>query len=494
VLRYAIGFDPVSLSPLLATSMWELDTERLIFDPLVTPDDTGKLVPILATRVPTVQNGDVSRDGRTITYHLRRGVRWQDGAPFTSADVKFTAQAIVNPKNIVTLREGFDQIAAIDTPDPSTVVFHFKRTYPPAVATIFSDGAWAYGILPKHLLAGLDSLNRAAFFTAHPVGTGPFALASWKRGDRIELVRNPDYFLGRPKLHRITIFLVPDASTRLLMFQSHQIDWYPLIPPQLISVAARTAGSRTVLVNQNRFVSLTFNTRRAPFDNRTFRRAIASALDRPRLANVLTYGTAIPAVADIAPVVWAYPKGLRALRHDPAAARTAFQKTPWHVRPIQLLFPNTAEFSSLALEVQAQLHAAGLSVALRPYPRALYFGPSAAGGLLQRGDFDIALVTWASGADPDDSFFYLCSLAPPQGQNYGSYCSSAMDSAQHVALGTVDLDVRRRAYQRIERLAVEDVPQVFIWWPREPHVLGANFKDFRPNLVVDTWNAQEWDS
>ena len=152
-LRVALWAEPTSLNPLLATNTAENFVASLAFDLLVTIDDKGNEVPDLAAVVPTPQNGGISKDGRTITYHLRRNVKWQDGAPFTSADVKFSWQAVMNPNNNVVERRGYDQVKSVDTPDPYTVVFHLKAPFAPFVDTVFGESDDPFRVVPKHILA-----------------------------------------------------------------------------------------------------------------------------------------------------------------------------------------------------------------------------------------------------------------------------------------------------------------------------------------------------
>ncbi len=138
VVRMAVSTSPNTLDPLLTTQQIESALTALVFDPLVATGPDGNDVPVLASRVPTLENGDIARDGRTITYHLRHGVKWHDGAPFTSRDVRFTWQAIMNPNTAITTRHGYDLIEHVDIPDPYTAVFRLKEPFAPAVHTFFS--------------------------------------------------------------------------------------------------------------------------------------------------------------------------------------------------------------------------------------------------------------------------------------------------------------------------------------------------------------------
>ncbi|HLN47375.1 MAG TPA: ABC transporter substrate-binding protein, partial [Magnetospirillaceae bacterium] len=140
-LTFNVSEDPHSLNPILARSDDERQLAHLSFDMLLDVDTRGSATPALALVVPTVANGGVSADGRRITYHLRRDVRWQDGAPFTSRDVRFTWRAIMDPRNAVASTRGYDLIESIDTPDPYTAVVHLKQAWAPAVLTLFTYGA-----------------------------------------------------------------------------------------------------------------------------------------------------------------------------------------------------------------------------------------------------------------------------------------------------------------------------------------------------------------
>ena len=151
-LRVGIGNVPRTLNPLLATQVVENSLDSLFADKLISMDSRENLVPILAQAVPSQANGDISADGLTIRYRLRHNVTWHDGVPFTSKDVRFSFDAIMNPDNDIISRNGYDDVASVQTPDDYTVIFHLKRPYGPFVATIFSESDSPYEIVPEHIL------------------------------------------------------------------------------------------------------------------------------------------------------------------------------------------------------------------------------------------------------------------------------------------------------------------------------------------------------
>ena len=139
-----------------------------------------------------------ARDGRTVTYHLRRGLRWHDGAPFDARDVVFSFRAAMSPNNAVPDRTGFDHVADVRALDPYTVRVRLTRAFSPFVASCFTMGANdPYPVLPAHLLAGKHDLNRDPYNGA-PVGLGPYRFVSWQRGTRIAVEADPHYWRGAP--------------------------------------------------------------------------------------------------------------------------------------------------------------------------------------------------------------------------------------------------------------------------------------------------------
>ncbi|HTV92866.1 MAG TPA: ABC transporter substrate-binding protein, partial [Verrucomicrobiae bacterium] len=174
VLRIGDVEEPDNLNLMFGHTLATAEMDPLLFSFILRTDADGNLIPDLATRVPTQQNGDISRDGKTITIHLRHGVKWSDGAPLTSADWLFTYHAVLNPRNNIKTDYGWDQVASASAPDPYTIVIRLKRPTVEAIEILSMDGD-AYPPLPAHLLAKLPDLNQAAFNSA-PISSGPFIL------------------------------------------------------------------------------------------------------------------------------------------------------------------------------------------------------------------------------------------------------------------------------------------------------------------------------
>ncbi|HUN29139.1 MAG TPA: ABC transporter substrate-binding protein, partial [Alphaproteobacteria bacterium] len=217
-VRFDLAADPLTLDPLFMhpdASSAEGQVARLAYEPFIDLDARGRPVPVLLARIPSLENGGISPDGRTIVYHLRPNVRWSDGVPLTSADVLYTLHAIMDPRNPVRSHEGYDLIERASAPNPSTVVLRLRRAWAPAVLTYFCYGINSQVVLPAHV-----PLARLPY-----VSDGPYVFVSWKRGESLIYRANPRYWRGKPAVDRLDIGIVSDPSTNLVMLQSGALDW-----------------------------------------------------------------------------------------------------------------------------------------------------------------------------------------------------------------------------------------------------------------------------
>jgi peptide/nickel transport system substrate-binding protein len=504
LLNVAMTGAPETLNPILSTSQFEIQAEMLALDPLVATDPEGRDVPILAATVPTLENGGISPDGLTITYHLRHGVVWQDGASFGSRDVRFTWRAIMNPDTAVSTRHGYDDIASVDTPDTYTAVFHLKRRFAPAVHTFFAHSDSPIAILPAHILERYRNLNDVPF-NSRPIGTGPYQIVRWQRGDRIEYVANDRYFLGKPGLRRIVVHLIPDENTVIEQMRTHEIDWFvqasPRVYPQLRSIP----GIDVRLVSFNGVDSLIFNTKREPFADPRLRRAVGLAIDKSALVRKVTYDTTLAATEDLPSFMWAFNPRAGTTRRDVSAARAMLESAGWYAGTDGIRIKGGRRLTlgiafrtdsltdrNRGVVIASMLREAGIEVDLKGYTTTLLYAPAGENGILASGNYDAGLETWYAGVDPDDSSQLLCDQVAPRGYNWSRYCNSDLDAAEHLALASYDRATRKRAYARVQAILAANAPYVYLWWPRQIEAVSDRLQNFRPNGIVEDWNAYAW--
>ncbi len=505
LLRIGSILDPDTLSPLLGTFQIDVDLSMFWAGYLFNYSDENRLVPELATLVPSLTNHGISKDGLTITYHLRKGVRWHDGAPFDAADVVFTWHAVMNPNNNVQTRTGYDDIVTIDTPDPYTAVVHLRRPFAPFVNSFFTMGSTPYPIYPKHLLAQYHDLNRIAY-NSKPVGTGPFVVQEWHRGQTLRMVANPHYWRGAPKLKVVEYHIIPDENTLTTSMRAHEIDlWYNASAPNY-PTASKIAGAHALLTPFTQYSQLGFNVSRPVLRDPNVRRALAYATDRKSLIEKVAFNVHVLGEGDQPAFLWAHDPQLEPIPFDPDHARKILDDAGWRAgsngirvkdgQPLRLEFATTsgsALGNRAAVFLQANWHDVGVDLVIKPYAPALMFANYSAGGILQAGKFDVEFSSWVNGVDPDDSTVVMCDQIPPHGQNIFRFCNHELDDQERTALTYYDLQTRQRAYARVQAILVDRLPWITMWFQRRLDVVSDDLRGYNPaHAVTPFWNTWEY--
>jgi peptide/nickel transport system substrate-binding protein len=505
ILRVALPQDVKSLNSLLGSSTAEGFVERLMFEPLISADEHGVPVPILVRVIPTIDNGGISTDGLTIVYHLRRDIRWSDGVALTSKDVRWSWQAIMNPTNNVVARHGYDVVRSIDTPDDATIIVHLKERFAPFVNTFFAESDQPFNIMPAHVLSKYPDVNQISFNTAPTVSDGPFRFVEWVHGDHITLAANDKFFLGRPKLRQIRINVVPDEHTTVQLLRTHEIDYMFQASINTYKELKTVPGVKIVWNNMNGYQGIEINLSRPVLRDRRVRLAIASAIDKAELVRTLTDGMVKVATEDLPDWMWAFNPNARPLSFDPERARKLLREAGYTAGP-DGMFARNGERLRLVLVtdvadathrkicelVQAMLKTVGIDASIKFYPADLLYAPAGMGGILHRGMFDLMMLPWYAGIDPDNSSQFMCRNMPPNGYNDTHYCTPEMDRLQANALSAYDVATRRRSYFGIESLLARDNPVIILWWQRQQEPISVEFKGFAPNPTVESWNAWQW--
>lgn len=493
-LRIAVPTHAKTLNPILASNTIDVFIMRLMFEPLVSADPRGEPVPMLASQVPSRQNGGVSADGLTITYHLRRNAHWTDGQPVTSRDVRFSWQAIMNPSNNAVSRHGYDDVTRVDTPDDHTVVVRLKHPFSPFVDTFFAESDQPYEIVPAHVLGKYPNVNQIPFDSDPNVSDGPFKFVSWARGDQVVLAANDGFFMGKPHLRRVVIRIVPDENTSVNLLRTHAIDY--MFQASIATYPALKAlpGIHFVWVNMNAYEGMSFNMQHKPLNDPRVRLAIAYAIDKAQLVRDLAYGQEKIATEDLPDWMWAYNPAVKQIPHDLSRAKTLLQSAGVKLPLDLVLVTDTANVTHKreAVLVQAMLHQIGIQAEVKMYPQDLLYAPAGSGGIVHGGNFDIALWPWYAGVDPDNSSEFTCANMPPHGYNDARYCTPQMEALQNQALTHYDPATRTKAYHAIEALLARDNPIIFFWWQRQQEALSVDLHGFAPNPAVESWNAWQW--
>ena len=503
-LRVGLTQEPATLNPIVGTLAVENDVVSFLFNGLIRFDENGNRIPDLATRVPTRANGDISADGRTITYHLVRNARWSDGVPLTSADVKFTYEQIVNPRNNVPNLDPYDRIARVETPDPYTVRLILDHPYAPAIYA-FSDRNQG-AIVPEHLLRGASDLNHSPFGAA-PIGSGPYTLVAWRRGSEIELAANPRYFRAPPKIPHVVIRILPNDNTMTIALRAGELDLADNVNISTYLALGSVPNLDPVVVAKSFWEHLTFNTSRPPVDDVRVRRALCEAFDVHELFTKVAHGLGALGPTSENPATPWFNRKLGYLPYDPKAAGALLDEAGWRLgpdgkrskdgTPLAITLISTAGNATreqVEVILQQRWTALGIDVTVKNLPPATIFAPIASGGIFYGGNFDVALSAFIENIpDPNRMNVNTIDHIPPHGNNLSRYRNAEITRLEEQAAGTfVDAD-RKRLYDRIQEIELRDLPYYVLRWQalideRSPHLQGV-----KPAPSTSTfWNVADW--
>ncbi|HVE78629.1 MAG TPA: peptide ABC transporter substrate-binding protein [Gemmatimonadaceae bacterium] len=478
------------------------DIESCVVEGLVTTDERMNVVPVLAAEVPTPENGGVRQrpdGGMDVTWRLRPGIRWHDGTPLTSADVKFTVDAINDPTYNPESTDGFDRIASVDTPDSLTAVVHYKEVYAPYTLQ------FVRGLLPRHVLQGRD-IDRAADYNRAPLGTGPYRVAEWKTGEHILLERVPDYWRGSeyPRIRRILFKFLTNTNTRVNQLKAGEAHVVALLPWDKFREVSAVPGIVVHRMPGNAYEHVTLNQRHfPPFAELAVRRAVAHAVDRELIARTILDGLAPVTDGAIQPLSWAYADDIRRYPYDPARARALLDSAGWRDaggdgarekagRRLAFTLITQAGYAireSVAQTLQRQLAEVGMDVRVQ-----LVDGTSIS-ALWFDGKFDAMLHWWHMSADPELTLFFAADRTPPQGRNINYLADDSLTRVLYASDRTVDRARRRALLQAAQRRIAELAPEVPLYSITRLDAIPATLRNFKgnPTHTGIFWNVHEWE-
>ena len=451
-----ISADPPTLNPGLTTDTQAWSVMGKLFNGLTYLDSEYRSHPDLA------ESWDISKDGLTYTFKLRRDAKWHDGAPVTSADVKFTYLEVL-AKYHPTGRLGYSAVEAIDTPDPHTAVVRLKKPFGPF---LFMTNLNSGPVLPRHLLEGTDVA--AAEFNRKPVGSGPFRLVEAVKGSHYVLERNPTYFKkGQPYLDRVVLRVMPNAASRVLAFEKGEVDvLYSFFLPR--EQAARMKGMPGITFKDYMLfpevITLFFNLKDTkPLGDLRVRQAIAHAIDRQFIADKGYFGLSKPAISPIPSTLgWAHNPKVPLYAYDPQKAAAlldeAGYKGPERMTLRLAYDPANSAVNKAAEIVAQQLRAVGINVRQTPMERSLMLEK-----VFKQYEFDIYVHNYTTYGDPAIGVTraYACdNIHPAPFVNVSRYCNPKVDELfAQAATATTRAD-RARPYFAAQELIVKELPTI----------------------------------
>ncbi len=488
-IEASIG-DASNLLPVLSADSASSAINGLIYNGLLRYNGQLELEGELAER------WEVSEDNRTLTFYLRRNVRWHDGTPFTAADVKFTYELYIDPEIPTAYAESFSQVTRVETPDPYTFIAHYDTPYAPALLS------WATAIHPRHLLEGTDVLRSP--LSRRPVGTGPYRFGEWVSGEKIVLEANSNYFEGSPHIRRVVYRIIPDVSTQFLELQTGSLDFMGLTPLQFDRQTDTPAFRRNY--NKYRYLSfgytyLGYNLRRPLFADKRVRQALAYAIDEQELIDGVLLGYGDVATGPYKPDTWVYNPSVRRYHYNPEKARQLLAQAGWQDttgdgildkdgQPLVFTIV-TNQGNDLRIKtgeiIQRRFREVGVDVRLRVIEWATFLKD-----FINPGNFDATILGWSGGPEPDQYNIWHSSKTAPGQLNFIGFAHPDVDELLERGRRVFDPHQRKEYYDRFQEILAEEQPYTFLYVSEALPAVSRRFRGIEPAPAGIRYNFQHW--
>ena len=482
--------DASNLIPLLASDKPSHDIAGLIYNGLVKYDKDINIVGDLA------ESWDVSGNGLIITFHLRKGVQWHDGHPFTAADVLYTYQVTIDPKTPTAYAGDFLKVKKAEVLDDYTFRVTYDKPFAPALIS------WGSSILPKHLLAGKD-ITRSPL-ARHPIGTGPYKLKEWIAGQKIVLVANHDYFEGRPYIDGHITRIIPDMATLFLELRAQGIDISGLSPLQF----TRQTENKLFRNNFNKYRYLSFaytylgyNLKNPLFGDKRVRQAISYAINKDEIISGVLLGLGKPATGPFKPETWAYNGNVKIYNFNRQKAKDLLKEAGWQDtngdgilekdgKPFvfEIVTNQGNETRQKCAEIiQRQLAEVGITVKIRILEWAAFVND-----FITKRRFDAVIMGWTIPPDPDAYDVWHSSKTAPEELNFISYKNTEADKLLERGRSTFDQKERKKCYDRFQEILAEDQPYTFLYVPDALIIINKRFRGIEPAPIGLEYNFIKW--
>jgi ABC-type transport system substrate-binding protein len=408
-----------------------------------------------------------------VLFRLRDRVRWQDGKPFTSHDVAFTYQSIMNDAFASPRKPDFDLIQSVETPGLHTVRVTYRKPFSPALTS------WMMSILPAHILEGKSPDWWTEHFNRTPVGTGPFMFAEWKTNEFIRVVRNPDYFDSPgPWLDGIVFRALPDQLSLRLAFETRQIDFWTA-EPWTVTTFEHDPRFDVFSSPTSSYTYIGWNLTRPLFQDRRVRQALAHAVDIPAMVKYILYGYGLQSTGIFTPQMWFFNPDVTPFSYDPAKATRLLDEAGWVPGPDGIRVKDGQRFSftlitnngneirrDIAALTQDGFKKIGVEVQVETYEWAVFLKNH-----VNTGDFDAMVLGWSLGNDFDQFQIWHSSQTNPEQLNVVHYKNPEVDRL----LQSIRQEFNRQAIieqaGRLQSIIYQDQPYLFLYVPKGTSVM-----------------------
>ncbi len=450
--------DASYLNPVLAQDSASSEVNGFIFNGLLKYDKDLHLTGDLASSWEVIDKETRPK----IIFHLRRGIKWHDGVPFTARDVRFTYETIMDPHTNTVRRSDYELVESIETPDPYTVVVTYKQPYSPGLSS------WTIGIVPEHILKGKD-INTDVF-NRNPIGTGPFKFVEWVSDEKILLKANSDYFEGRPGLDRIIYRIIPESSMTEIELLTGGVDMAGIFPHQYNRMR-KVPFLKVYRYPSLGYTYIGFNLKNDLFKDRRVRQALSYAINRKEILEYILFGLGQEATGPFPPGLWYSNPHAKRYDYSPQKAKALLKEAGfedhdgdgWLDKDGKIfqfkLITNSGNNvrKDIGVLVQRYWSNIGIKVKLELYEWSVFLK-----NFINARHFDACILGWGLGVDPDPYSIWHSSQIK-DGFNFISYSNPEVDRLLELGRRIYDQEERRKIYWKIHEILAEDQPYAFLY-------------------------------
>ena len=475
-ITFGMTGDPVIFNPILSTDVPSGRVNDLVYSGLIKLNEKLEPVGDLA------ESWETSPDGLVWTIHLRKGVKWHDGQPFSSADVKYTYEAIKSPDYTGVRATEFKPIQKIETPDDYTVVLTLDKPYAPLLTT-----ALTYGIIPKHLFESTPIAKmKENPANMQPIGTGPYKYKEWQKGQYILLEANPDYFDGAPNIEKVVFKFYQDEQVMLAALEKGDIDYMGAIPADEVDRIKKDYATK---FDFHEIADLGYNYIGLKQTNPLFkdvrvRQALMYGANREQIVKDVLKGRAEVMNANLPSASWAYAGDqLNPYKYDPEKAKQLLEEAGWKVGPDGIRVKDGKRFSfKLITSTGNKTLESALNIIQQNWKdigveaKVEYIEWSVlCAQYLDVAKFEAYALGWSLGVDPDFYlYFHSSSAVNEKGQLVGfndvEFKNPDLDKLLEQGRATMDPAKRKEIYIQAQKIVNEQLPYVFLY---SQHVTSA---------------------
>jgi peptide/nickel transport system substrate-binding protein len=480
-LHLSTSANPSRLNPILATDSSSSEISSFIFNGLVKYDKDS------STIIGDLAKSFYYEDNKTLIFELHHNVKWHDGKMFSAKDVLFTYKTLISPKISSPYSANFRFVKKVEIINKYKIKVIYTKPYFKALET------WMMGILPEHILSLEKNIMNSKFNTM-PIGTGAYKLEQLEYSKNIILVANENYFMGRPKIDKISFHVIADPMTRFLMLKSTAIDISSIEPMQYERQLNKKFFNDFNIYEEisHSYTYLGFNLRLDKFKNPKVRLALSLAIDREELVNILFFKHAKICTGPFLPATSAFNDKVKPPKYNLKKAKKLLKEAGYDENnpfKFEIVTSNSSSIRPYAAQIlQYQLKKIGVIVKLRIMEWQAFLNM-----VVFPHEFDSVLLGWGLSSTPDPYLFWHSDSDKKGGFNLVGYNNQTIDDMIDASQSIVDREKLSKLWKKMFKIIVDDNPYLFLYIPNSITTVNKNIKNIEPSLSGIWHNYTKWE-